>query len=84
MQTGASASAAYATALQLISGILEERATILAMQDAFWLSLALNGIALVAAFFVRFRKPQTIKAPEWTEGEALPETPGFEESMLHV
>src|SRR5579885_3381688 len=87
MRTGASASAAYATALQLISGILEQRATILAMQDAFWLSLALNLVALVAAFFVRFRKPETIQAPEWAEGGALPETPetpGFEESMLHV
>lgn len=87
MRTGASASAAYTTALQLISGILQERATILAMQDAFWLSLALNGVALVAAFFVRFGKPQTIPASEWAEGSALPETPetpGFEESMLHV
>ncbi|HLG60816.1 MAG TPA: DHA2 family efflux MFS transporter permease subunit [Ktedonosporobacter sp.] len=87
MRTGASASAAYSTALQLISGILQERATILAMQDAFWLSLALNGVALIAAFFVRFGKPQTIPASEWAEGGALPETPetpGFEESMLHV
>jgi MFS family permease len=62
MQTGAGASAAYAAVIQAISGIIEEGATILAMQDAFLLSLVLNCIAIVAAFFVRFRNPQTIPA----------------------
>ncbi|HLI05633.1 MAG TPA: DHA2 family efflux MFS transporter permease subunit [Ktedonobacteraceae bacterium] len=85
MQTGASASAAYAAAIQAISGIIEERATILAMQDAFWLSLVLNCIAIVAAFFVRFRKPQTIPAQEQVVDRAIPETPetpGREEAMM--
>lgn len=87
MQTGASASAAYAAAIQSISGIIQQRATILAMQDAFWLSLGLNCIAIVAAFFVRFRKPQTISAQERAAGGTLPETPetpGREEAMLPV
>ena len=87
MQTGASASAAYAAAVQTVSGILRQRATILAMQDAFGLSLILNGIAIVAAFFVRFRKPQTIPAEVQVLNRALPETPetpGREEAMLSV
>lgn len=35
------------------------QATILAMQDAFRISLLLTGIAIIAAFFVRSRKPQS-------------------------
>ena len=87
MQTGASASVAYAAAIQSIIGIIQQRATILAMQDAFWLSLGLNCIAIVAAFFVRFRKPRTISAQERAAGGTLPETPetpGREEAMLPV
>lgn len=56
MLHGASASAAYATALQIISGLVRKQATILAMQDAFRISLVLTLLAIVAAFFVRTRR----------------------------
>lgn len=87
MQAGASASAAYAAAIQTINGIIEQRAAIMAMQDAFVFSLALTGIAIIAAFFVRFHRPQRIPAAErpagTVEGESV-ETPAREEAMLAI
>lgn len=56
MLKGASPSAAYATAIQEISGLVMRQATILAMQDSFYISLGLTAIAIVAAFFVRSRR----------------------------
>ena len=53
---GAPASKAYATALQIVSRLVHLQATILAMQDAFRISLLLTGVAIIAAFFVRSRK----------------------------
>ncbi len=50
-----SVQAAYAAALQTISGLLEQQATVLAMQDAFFLSVVLTGLAIIATFFVRYR-----------------------------
>ena len=58
MLQGASASAAYAAAIRTLSGLVQRQATILAMQDAFRVSLVLTGIAIIAAFFVRFRRSQ--------------------------
>jgi DHA2 family multidrug resistance protein len=55
---GASASAAYTAAVQLLIRQLHQLATVLAMQDAFRLSLLLTVAAIVAAFFVRSRRPQ--------------------------
>src|SRR5207302_1289514 len=55
---GASASAAYQTTIQVLAGFVRLQATILAMQDAFRISMFLTGIAVIAAFFVRSRKPQ--------------------------
>ncbi len=52
---GASVGAAYSAALQEISGLLRLQATVLAMQDAFRLSVVLTIIAIVASFFVRYR-----------------------------
>lgn len=53
---GASASAAYAAAIQVVSGLVREQATILAMQDTFRVSVVLTVLAIVAAFFVRSRR----------------------------
>ena len=50
---------AYATALQVVSEYVQLQATILAMQDAFRISLLLTVVAIIAAFFVRSRKAQT-------------------------
>jgi EmrB/QacA subfamily drug resistance transporter len=61
---GAPATEAYTTAIQLLSEYVKLQATVLAMQDAFRISLLLTGIAIIAAFFVRSRKPQPA-----TEGE---------------
>jgi EmrB/QacA subfamily drug resistance transporter len=61
---GASPSAAYAAAILSISGLLRREATVLAMQDSFRLSLVLSLLAIVAAFFVRYRKPQAAAVEE--------------------
>jgi EmrB/QacA subfamily drug resistance transporter len=61
---GASPSAAYAAAILSISRLLLQQATVLAMQDSFRLSLVLALLALVAAFFVRYRKPQAAAMKE--------------------
>ena len=61
---GASPSAAYAGAILVISGLVRQEATVLAMQDSFRLSLVLALLAIVAAFFVRYRKPQAAAVEE--------------------
>ncbi len=58
MLHGAPATQAYTTAIQLLSEYVKLQATILAMQDAFRISLILTGFAIIAAFFVRSRRPQ--------------------------
>ncbi len=50
---GASLQAAHATALQVISLFIKETGFILAMQDAFRLTIVTIIIALIAVFFVR-------------------------------
>jgi EmrB/QacA subfamily drug resistance transporter len=57
---GASSSAAYAAAIQEVVGLLQQQATVLAMQDAFRISLLLTGVAILGAFFVRTYKPQPV------------------------
>ena len=61
---GASPSAAYAAAILVISGLVRQEATVLAMQDSFRLSLVLALLAIVAAFFVRYHKPQAAAVEE--------------------
>ncbi len=73
---GATTAAAYSAALQEISGLLRRQATVLAMQDAFRLSVVLTGLAIIASFFVRYRSnravPQNAQpaTPEDHEAEA--------------
>ena len=56
LQRGAaSTAAAYRAALQVISGLLQRQAVILAMQDAFRVSVVLTVLAIISAFFVRYR-----------------------------
>ena len=64
MQRGASASAAYAAAVQVIIGLVQRQASVLAMQDAFHISVALTGVAIIAAFFIRYRRPQPATTTE--------------------
>ncbi len=53
-QGAVSVQAAYAAALQTISGLVQRQAVVLAMQDAFLLSVVLTGFAIIASFFVRY------------------------------
>jgi EmrB/QacA subfamily drug resistance transporter len=80
---GASASAAYAGAIQVISGLVRRQATMLAMQDSFRLSLVLALLAIVAAFFVRYRRPQPAAIEEKGQ-EAAQEEAAREEVGLGV
>ncbi|GLV58000.1 putative MFS-type transporter YhcA [Dictyobacter sp. S3.2.2.5] len=56
MSRGSSASAAYGTALEYIAGRLQLQGYVMAMQDAFWVTLILVGVAVVASFFVSGKK----------------------------
>jgi len=58
MLRGASASAAFAAAIQVIGGLVQRQASILAFQDAFHISVALTAVAIIAACFIRYRRPQ--------------------------
>jgi hypothetical protein len=58
MQQGASAALAYQTTIQYLILLVQRQATILAMQDAFRVSLVLTVAAIIAAFFVRSRRVQ--------------------------
>ncbi|HEY4383075.1 MAG TPA: DHA2 family efflux MFS transporter permease subunit [Ktedonobacteraceae bacterium] len=53
---GASLSAGYAAAIQEVSGMVRLQATILAMRDAFLVSLALTILAIIASCFVRSKR----------------------------
>jgi DHA2 family multidrug resistance protein len=55
-QHGASLSAAYSAALQEISGLIRLQASVLAIRDAFLVSLVLTFGAIISAFFVRSRR----------------------------
>ena len=68
---GASATAAYSAALQEISGLIQRQAVVLAMQDAFLLSVVLTVFAIIATFFVRYstRRAAPIEKRELTPEE---------------
>ena len=83
MQHGATASAAYSTAIQTISGLVQQQAAILAMQDSFRISLFTTGAAILAAFFVRSRRrPNFIQERPLTEREREEEAAALEEAKL--
>jgi DHA2 family multidrug resistance protein len=63
MSHGASSGAAHGAALSVIYGMLQQQASLLAMQDGYLITAALGVLALVASFFVRSRK-QVAPAPE--------------------
>ncbi|HLG78851.1 MAG TPA: MDR family MFS transporter [Ktedonobacteraceae bacterium] len=58
MTHGASALAARGTALYEIKGLIQRQAYLLSIQDAFWLTLGLTVVAIVASFFVGMRRSQ--------------------------
>jgi DHA2 family multidrug resistance protein len=86
MTTGATASAAYGAALNVINGLLLRQAYMLAIQDAFRFSLILALVALVASFFVSGRKksaPAQVNE-KLTEQEKEEEAIAREEAMMLV
>ena len=86
MQQGAAASTAYATAIQIISGLVRRQATILAMQDSFRLSVVLTGVAIIAACFVRYRRVVAVTPTErsLSEQEQQEREAAEEEAMLAI
>jgi EmrB/QacA subfamily drug resistance transporter len=79
MQRGASASAALSASIQVIGGLVQRQASILAFQDAFHISVALTVVAIIAACFIRYRRPQPTITTEREE-----EVKAKEEAMLAV
>ncbi len=74
MSQGAASSAAYAAAIQEVVGLVQQQVTVLAMQDAFRVSMLLTGVAMLAALFVRTRKPQpAAKKPASEQKAAAPD-----------
>lgn len=82
MLRGASASAAYQAAIREVSALVQQRAAVLAMQDAFRISLLLTGFAILAAFFVRSRRPQPAAGKGTSRPEQKQEAAARDETML--
>lgn len=86
MAQGAALQQAQAAAIQTISGMVQQQAYVLAMQDAFWLSLALAIVALISAFFVRTEKvaDEPAEGAPLSEEERAEQARAREEAMLAV
>ncbi|GCE18585.1 DHA2 family efflux MFS transporter permease subunit [Dictyobacter kobayashii] len=83
MSRGSSATAAYATALAYIAGRLQLQSYAMAMQDAFWVTLVLVGVAVIASFFVSGKSKKQDKQVEerpLTDEEQLAK----EEAMMAI
>jgi hypothetical protein len=59
MAHGASAEAARRAALQVIAGLVQRQATVLAIQDAFFFAAIFVGVALIATLLVREKRALT-------------------------
>ncbi|HET8910081.1 MAG TPA: DHA2 family efflux MFS transporter permease subunit [Ktedonobacteraceae bacterium] len=85
MQHGASQAAAYTAALEEISGLLQRQGAVLAMQDAFWLTLVLAIAAIIASMFVGGRKkPEQIEEIPMTEAEKEEQQKALEEAAMAI
>jgi DHA2 family multidrug resistance protein len=60
--------AAQTAALQTISGLVQEQAFMLAIQDAFRFSLGVAFLAIIAVLFVSKSRRQAAPAPRTTQG----------------
>ncbi len=84
---GASASNAYSAALSVIYGMLQQQASLLAMQDGFWITAILAIVALVASIFVRSRKQEAVEPEQhatMTEEEREEAARAREEALMTV
>lgn len=66
---GADVNAAYNAALQLIAGLVKRQAFILAIQDAFILTIFFIGAAIIATLFVRGTRRARVPAPRDTRAD---------------
>ncbi len=72
---GADTASAYTAALLLIARFVQREAFVLALQDAFRLTIFVTGLAIIAVLFVQgTRRPQRI--PEQAPGGAVPAVSG--------
>jgi hypothetical protein len=72
---GADAASAYNAAVLLIARFVQREAFVLALQDAFRLTIVVTFLSIIAVLFVRSsRKPQRI--PERAPGAAVPADAG--------
>ena len=72
---GASAEAARRAALQVIAGLVQRQATVLAIQDAFFFAAIFVGVALIATLLVREKRALTRRS----HGMGAPAEGGEEE-----
>lgn len=87
MSHGASASDAYGAALSVIYGMLQQQASLLAMQDGFWITAILAVVALVASIFVRSRREDVVQPEQhatMTEEEREEAARAREEALMAV
>ncbi|MBO0782555.1 MAG: DHA2 family efflux MFS transporter permease subunit [Ktedonobacteraceae bacterium] len=75
---------AYATALAMVDGMIQKQAYVLAIQDAFWLSLALAILAIIAACFVGGSKRKAAPEQQHSQAESDEAAQAREEAMLAV
>ena len=73
--------AAQTAALQTISGLVQEQAFILAIQDAFRFSLVVTFLAIIAVLFVSKSRRQAPPTPGTWQGTQRPGQP--EEEAAH-
>ena len=79
---GASLGAARSAALQLITGELQLQGYLLAIQDAFWFTLALAIAAIIASLFVGSGKKAAQQGQVRTQEEEEEERRILEEAMI--
>lgn len=53
--------AAHGTAVSMLSGVLQQRAFVMGLNDAFWVATIVTAIALVLVFFFSSRKETAIR-----------------------
>ena len=78
MQHAANAQSASSAALQLIARILQRQSYLLAIQDAFFLIIALVVLAIVATLFIKERRrpaPPSTESPESPASDAAESAP---------
>jgi DHA2 family multidrug resistance protein len=68
---GADPTTAQATALQVISGLVQRQSFVLAIQDAFSLTLVIIGLAIISVLFVRGRR-RPARIPESPPASGVP------------